>query len=213
MKQNDFINRKPGVIGEGHFRKYAVLIPLVQRHDGIYVLFEKRSGNLRRQPGEICFPGGKLEQGESLMDCAIRETMEELLVNREQIEIIGTGDQYISHFNLMIQPYIGILNDYHGSFSSDEVEEVILVPLDFFLEQEPDAFRSRLVSELPEDFPYEWIPGGTGYPFAKGSYDILFYRYKDWIIWGMTALMTQSAVTLLVEYQIIKGGNNNEFRT
>ena len=46
-------------------RSYAVLVPLVEREDGIHVLYEVRALTLRRQPGEVCFPGGHIEAGEA----------------------------------------------------------------------------------------------------------------------------------------------------
>lgn len=165
-------------------------------------MFEKRSAKLRNQPGEICFPGGKLEPGESLQECAIRETMEELKICAQQIEILGPGDIYISPFNLMLHPFIGVLKEYQNTFSTDEVDEVIPVPLDFFYSREPERFESKLLHELPENFPYEWIPGGISYPWKKGSYEILFYHDKDLIIWGMTAQIAHSAVKLLKQYRI-----------
>ncbi|MFT4007148.1 MAG: CoA pyrophosphatase [Lacrimispora sp.] len=204
MKREDFLARRPGIIGEEKFRQYAVLIPLINISGVMHLIFEKRSNKLKRQPGEICFPGGKLEENETLQECAVRETEEELLVFQNQIEVIGPGDVYISPFNLMIHPYIGVIREYENTFSTDEVEEIIKVPIDFFRRQQPEKFESKLVNEPPEDFPYEWIPGGVKYPWAKGTHDILFYQYEDIIIWGMTAQITKSAVALIDEYDLIK---------
>lgn len=203
LEKEQFTIRRPGMIGEEKFRQYAVLIPLIRISGVNYLLFEKRSNELKRQPGEVCFPGGKLEAGESLQECAVRETVEELMVLPQQIEVMGPGDIYLSPFNLMIHPFIGVISDYHDTFSRDEVEEVIKIPLDFFRGQEPERFVSKLISEPPEDFPYEWIPGGVKYPWAKGTYDVLFYKYEDWIIWGMTAQIVKSAVKLMEEYHLI----------
>ena len=195
-----FSIRRPGIIGEEQFRQYAVLIPLIEDSEGISLLFEKRSSALKRQPGEICFPGGKLEPGESMEECAVRETMEELLVGREQIEILGPGDIFVSPFNLMLHPFIGILRAYPDTFSTDEVAEIIRVPLAFFRNHNPEKYESRLVNEPPQDFPYEWIPGGEKYPWAQGKYDILFYRHGEHVIWGMTARIAKSAVELIDRY-------------
>jgi len=131
MKREDFLARRPGIIGEEKFRQYAVLIPLINISGVMHLIFEKRSNKLKRQPGEICFPGGKLEENETLQECAVRETEEELLVFQNQIEVIGPGDVYISPFNLMIHPYIGVIREYENTFSTDEVEEIIKVPIDF----------------------------------------------------------------------------------
>ena len=179
-----------------------MLIPLIRISGVPYLLFEKRSNQLRRQPGEVCFPGGKLEAGESPKECAVRETVEELNVLPQQIEVMGPGDIYLSPFNLMIHTFMGVIKDYQDTFSKDEVDAIIKVPLDFLLGQEPERFVSKLISEPPDDFPYEWIPGGVKYPWAKGTYDVLFYKYEDWIIWGMTAQIVKSAVNLMEEYHI-----------
>lgn len=202
LEKEEFSIRRPGIIGEEKFKQYAVLIPLIYSAGIPYLLLEKRSSQLKHQPGEICFPGGKLEPGEALKECAVRETMEELNVQQQQVEVMGPADIYLSPFHLMIHPFIGVIRDYQDTFSKDEVEGIIKVPLDFFQNQEPERFVSNLISEPPEDFPYEWIPGGVKYPWVKGTYDVLFYRYEDWIIWGMTAQIVQSAVKLMEEYHI-----------
>lgn len=205
MNREDFLTRRPGMIGEERFRQYAVLIPLINISGVTHLIFEKRSNKLKRQPGEICFPGGKLEENETLRECAVRETEEELLISPDQIEVVGPVDIYISPFNLMVHPFIALIKDYRNTFSTDEVEEIIKVPIDFFRKQQPERFESTLVNEPPEDFPYEWIPGGVKYPWAKGIHDILFYRYEDIIIWGMTAQIAKSAVDLMDEYILNDG--------
>ena len=58
--------------------EYAVLVPLVERPEGLCLLYEVRADTLGRQPGEVCFPGGRLEPGEDAVSCALRETWEEL---------------------------------------------------------------------------------------------------------------------------------------
>lgn len=202
MKKDSFFSRQPGIIGQEKCRQYAILIPLIRVEGVTCMLFEKRSRNLRRQPGEICFPGGKLEPNESLLECAIRETVEELNIEKEQISIIGAGDIYISPFNLMIHPYIGEINDYRDTFSLEEVDDIIKVPLHFFREHPPEVFVSTLINEPAEDFPYELIPGGVNYPWAKGSHEVLFYRYQDWVIWGMTAQIVKSVLRLFDEHKL-----------
>lgn len=202
MKKEPFSSRSPGIIGEDKFRQYAVFIPMIDYMGETYLLFEKRSGKLRHHPGEICFPGGKLEPGESLQECAIRETMEELQITHEQIEVIGPGDIYISPFNLVIYPFLGRIKDYNNTYGKDEVEEIIKIPLDFFRNHQPQIYETKLIHEPPKDFPYEWIPGGTKYPWANASYDLLFYPYENLIIWGMTAVIVKSIVQLIDEYHI-----------
>ncbi|MDF2908179.1 MAG: hydrolase [Herbinix sp.] len=201
LKNDTFLTRQPRIIGADQCRQYAILIPILREDGETYLLFEKRSEKLKRQPGEICFPGGKLEPEETLLECAVRETTEELNILIEQIKVIGTGDIYYSPFNIMIHTFIGEIADYNDTFSIDEVDDIIKIPLDFFRNHQPEIFVSKLINEPAEDFPYEWIPGGVEYPWAKGNHEVLFYRYQNWNIWGMTAQIVRSATKLIEEYR------------
>ena len=75
-----FLDRVPGIMGVR--THYAVLVPVVEWNGKLHLLFEVRSDALRRQPGEVCFPGGRMEEGESPTQCALRETEEELAIPR-----------------------------------------------------------------------------------------------------------------------------------
>lgn len=205
MERENFFSRRPGMIGERNFSQYAVLVVLLETPAGPAFLFEKRSETLNRQPGEICFPGGRLEAGETPLEAAIRETREELLVDREQIEILGPGDIFVSPFNMMIHPFIVILRDYDFRFSQEEVADVFTVPVCFFQDHKPKKYFNYLSHELPNDFPYEWIPGGKNYPWIKGTYEINFYSYQEDVIWGMTACIVESTVELIRNYHLLKG--------
>jgi 8-oxo-dGTP pyrophosphatase MutT (NUDIX family) len=202
VERTDFISRRPGMIGESRFKKYAVLVPIVDTPDGRSLIFEKRAGSLRRQPGEICFPGGKLEPGEPPETCAVRETTEELRITAEQISVLGPGDIFVSPFDIIIYPFIGKLLEYRYTYNPAEVSEIISVPVSFFLRNPPDKYKSTIVSRLASDFPYERIPGGENYPWASGSYDVLFYQYGELLIWGITAYLVQSAVELMDRYRL-----------
>lgn len=203
MNKDKFYNRQPKIIEEEQLRKYAVLVPIIKTTEGLYLLFEKRSHKLNAQPGEICFPGGKLEPNETLAECAIRETVEELMIDEQQIDLIGPGDIFVSPFNIIIYPFLGVLNDYQYTYSTEEVADVIKVPLEFFLNNKPTIFKSRVITNPHEDFPYEWIPNGKNYRWAKGNYDVLFYRYENTVIWGITARIIKSMISLIEEYDLL----------
>ncbi|MDO9493376.1 CoA pyrophosphatase [Acetobacterium sp.] len=205
MEREEFFNRRPGIIGERNFSQYAVLVVLVETAEGPAFIFEKRAETLNRQPGEICFPGGRLEAGETPLEAAIRETIEELLVDRQQIEILGPGDVFISPFNMMIYPFIAILQDYRYGFSEEEVGDVFTVPVRFFQEHVPKKYLNHLSHEQPNDFPYECIPGGKNYPWVKGTYETNFYTYQGDVIWGMTACIIESTVELIQDYHLLNG--------
>src|SRR5699024_7104932 len=75
----DIQKREPGILNKEKLRKAAVLLPLVEVDGETHILFEVRSNKMRRQPGDICFPGGRVEEfDETKLATAIRETSEEL---------------------------------------------------------------------------------------------------------------------------------------
>ena len=90
--------------------KFAVLIPLVMVDGKWNILYELRSKDLKAQPGEISFPGGKVEKGESFKEAAIRETVEELLIEEDEIELLGELDFLVSYANFTIHCFLGKIN-------------------------------------------------------------------------------------------------------
>ncbi|HSN65411.1 MAG TPA: CoA pyrophosphatase, partial [Fusibacter sp.] len=105
-------------------RQSSVLIPLIKRNDTWHLLYERRSYDLKSQPGEICFPGGSIEAVELPRDAAIRETCEELNLTRDSIEIIGQIDSIMTSFDMLIHCYVGLLHCQFEEidFSKDEVD-------------------------------------------------------------------------------------------
>lgn len=165
----------------------AVMIPLIKKNDGYHILFEVRSNKLSHQPGEICFPGGKREAYETSMEAAIRETCEELLVSESDIVLYGPLDYFLSPAGLRIDAYLGELKNYDGQYSKDEVAEIFTVPLEFFQNTQPERYYNKVNMQPENDFPFEKVPGGRDYPWARGKYEVLFYEYEEHIIWGLTA--------------------------
>src|SRR3954462_9405452 len=97
--------RQPEILGHEQLLKYAVLLPLIEIENETHILFEVRSMNLRRQPGEICFPGGKIEQEESQKQCAVRETSEELGIIESDISDVIPLDFMLNAANNIIYPF------------------------------------------------------------------------------------------------------------
>lgn len=196
---NALKGRKAGILGQEEFFRSAVILPLVKDNDEIKVLFEKRSPNLDHQPGEICFPGGKMEQNDGgVENTAIRETCEELGILPNQIEIVAPLDVLVSPFNLIVTPYVAFLEDHHRIHCNpDEVEKIFYVPLTHFLQNEPQLQTLQVHLTLPEDYPYELIPHGRNYPWRQGVFKQFFYFWQDEVIWGLTAYIMRSFVQLL----------------
>ena len=91
-------------------REYAVLVPLAQRPEGLSLLYEVRSEQLGRQPGEVCFPGGRMETGEDPVACALRETWEELAIPPERIQVVAQLDFLTHQGGFAMYPVLGILS-------------------------------------------------------------------------------------------------------
>lgn len=180
--------------------RFSVMIPLIKRDGEIHLLFEKRAFTLRNQPGEISFPGGRIEKGESPREAAIRETAEELLISEDEIEIYSEGDFVVNPYAAIIYTFVGeIKKDFDKiSPSEDEVEKVFTVPLSYFLKTKPKSYKINLRVERNKEFPYHLIPNGVNYKFKRGREEVLFYEYKDEIIWGFTAKMARRFVENLM---------------
>jgi len=180
--------QKKPILGQEDMNHYAVMIPLIEKDQTINILFEKRSHTLRRQPGEISFPGGKIENIDPTpMDTAIRETTEELGISKSQIEVIHEMDTYVHSHNMIIYPFVAHLHTSQFQLNPDEVGEAFCIPIDFFFENPPEKYTIQLKVEPEESFPFQHIPGGKNYAWRHGYVVELFYLYDNYVIWGMTA--------------------------
>lgn len=96
--------REPGLMDASG--QYAVLVPLVEREGKLHILYEVRSQDMRRQPGEVCFPGGRIEGDETPEACAIRETEEELGIPTASITVLGRLDFVAHRANFIMYPVL-----------------------------------------------------------------------------------------------------------
>lgn len=196
--EETFGQRKPKLMG--HYSYYAVLLPLVIQSGKLQVLFEVRSDNLKRQPGEVCFPGGRIEQHETREECAIRETMEELNLRQEDITIINALDFINTYSDFTLYPFLGILRPEAVkdlSVNQEEVKETFLVPLQYFLETDPYVYHFDVIPDVKDDFPYEMINSQRGYNWRKGCSEVPIYHYEGRVIWGLTARIVQHFALIL----------------
>ena len=190
-KLNSFKNYVPYINGHEDMKRSSVLIPLINYNDDIYVLFQVRSSNLRTQPNEISFPGGRIELNETPKEACIRETFEE--IGTSSIDVLCELDTFISPSNLIIHPFLGFITDYDKiKINKDEVDHLFTVPLKYLLNHEPVSFESKVQIVVSDKDVYNMIPQNNDYKFQDGSYSILFYKYKEYTIWGITAKILHS---------------------
>lgn len=182
-------NRTPRVMGEQHYRQSAVLLPLTTIQNETHILFEVRAMHMRSQPGDVCFPGGRIDpQDPSPKHAAIRETTEELGISAKNIEGLTPLDYIVNDSGRIIYPFVGTLLHSETIVPNEaEVAEVFTVPLNFFLETEPEIYKVR-VHVTPEDnFPFDRIVGGKDYKWSANHINEIFYQYNGKVIWGLTA--------------------------
>lgn len=176
----------------GTTERCAVLVPLVETGSGVSLLFEVRARHLKRQPGEVCFPGGRMEPGETATACALRETVEELGIPPAALRVIAPLDFIHTQSGLLLYP---ILAQVDGSAplrpSADEVAETFLVPLSFFEETAPVVYTYPLTPQVGDDFPYESL-GLDRYDWRGGTVEVPIYQYGGHAIWGMTGRIVRA---------------------
>ena len=199
-------NHTPKPIGK--YRRYSVFLPLVERDGEIQILFEVRSENLRKQPGEVSLPGGKLETNETPARCAVRETAEELCIQENSITVFGELNYMITYSNFTMFAFAGTI-EFDALLKTKpnplEVKNILFVPLKFFMETEPEIWTNILRPEVHEDFPIHKlnnIAGEEGYKWRTGRSDVPMYTWKpndgdDIVIWGLTARVIQDFVKIL----------------
>lgn len=191
--------RTPGV--QDVTAEYAVLVPLVEGEEGLSLLFEVRADTLRRQPGEVCFPGGRMEAGETPEICALRETEEELGIPTSSVEVIAPLDWLGHQSGFLMYPILGRISAEtlaSARPSRAEVGEIFTVPLDFFLRTPPEVYRYRLVPDA-EGFPGERIGFPGGYAWRGGTVEVPVYHWEGRIIWGLTGRVVRRLAGLLTE--------------
>ncbi len=187
----------PTLLGAKH--TYAVLCPLIERVDGLHLLFEVRSAAVR-QPGETCFPGGRMEPGETPAACALRETEEELAIPASEIRLLGEGDFHCNQRGFLLHPLVGLVSPAGLAAlrpAPAEVAEVYTVPLDFFRSTPPEVYAYDLLPQVSPDFPYEALNIPRSYPWSSGRVDVPVWRYEGRVIWGMTARVVRDLISHL----------------
>ena len=147
----------------------AVLIPLIERPTGYTVLLTQRTAHLAHHPGQISFPGGRVEAEDTgPIDTALREAEEEIGLQRQHVvEIAGFLDLYQTVTGFLITPVVGFVTPpFTLTLDAFEVAEAFEVPLTFILEPKHHERHSMMYKGQQRSFyviPFEnrYIWGAT----------------------------------------------------
>ncbi len=151
------------------FRSAAVLVPVVERPDGLTLLFTRRADHLKSHSGQISFPGGRMEPDDGSPEAtALRETAEEIGLPAERVSLAGRLNIRETGSGYRVVPVVGVIEPPLSLVPDEnEVAEIFEVPLDFLVEPANHRFETRV----------------------RGNVERQFYAvpYGRHFIWGLTA--------------------------
>lgn len=191
-----FAKRKPKVMGKRRY--FGTFIPVVEIEDKEYLVFEVREKGVIFQPGELCFPGGEITGGETPEMCAVREAVEELGIDRSQLHVINQMDTFHGYTGMTLYCFIGRIDVTDFKPKKDEVRDTLLIPVDFFVDTEPEVHQIDIVQRPGENFPNEKIEAKDGYNWRRGKKDIPIYTYEGHPVWGITAVIVRDFAKILI---------------
>ena len=143
---SDFdLNRDVRPAGTPSLRSAGVLIPVRDTAQGLRLILTKRSSALKHHPGQISFPGGRVDPGDrDHIDAALREAEEEIGLPRDNVEILGELPPHETVTQFEMHPVLGWIRDEFAAIpEAGEVSEVFEVPLDHVLDPAKFTIQSR----------------------------------------------------------------------
>lgn len=173
-RSDDDMNDRARMIPDGVVTKpAAVLIPIVLRSAGPTVLLTQRHADLSKHAGQIAFPGGRLDDGETAVQAALREAQEETGLAPEFVQPLGYLDGYLTITQYIVTPVVALVREgFSLQAAPQEVDDIFEVPLSFLMDAQNRQTQSREWKGMTRHF----------YVFPHGD------RY----IWGATAGMIKN---------------------
>lgn len=195
--------RAPRTIAPGNFRRAAVLVPLLDRREGPTVLFTMRTDTVKDHPGQISFPGGRFEAGEDARAAALRESLEEVALDPELVEIGGLLDDQISVSSYVVTPVVGLVGKPPAAFrhQESEVSEPFELPLELLLDRKRFREERWEVDRMPPNAPVDEIlrerAKELDYDEKSSSYPVYFFDGGPGReVWGLTARILKDVLDL-----------------
>lgn len=154
-------------------RRAAVLIPVTDHLQEPELVLTRRAMHLSSHPGQISFPGGMWEpEDNDLTQTALRESHEEIGLRPGDVKLLNRFHPKASRFGVEVTPFLGIIpRSANLTACTEETDEIIPVPLVFFLDQEPERFDYRETNGV--------------------HYRLPSWRYQGQEIWGLTAMIIE----------------------
>jgi 8-oxo-dGTP pyrophosphatase MutT (NUDIX family) len=169
---------EPRRLSNGFTREAAVLMPLMKWENQYHFLLTRRTEEVQTHKGQISFPGGMRENGETLANTALRETFEEVGIHPDRVEILGRFHDYISVTRYRVTPFAGFVRrPFAIRPQATEVAEVLRVPFNTFLDRSRLRTEKRVVLGREED--------------------VYYYSHGNHEVWGLTARIIKDFIEIL----------------
>ncbi len=161
----------------GYLKHSSVLLLLFEENNELIACLIKRPKHMKFHPGQIAFPGGRIEEGETALETALRETHEEIGIPAKEITILGSlSELYVAVSQFLIHPFVGWLDTKpEFNINYDEVEKTVFFPL--------LRFHNTIEQEELQT--------------VSGKLKVPCIRYKGEIIWGATAMILSEFYDIL----------------
>ncbi len=162
-------SRKKRSINFPEYKKSAVMILFMEKEGSPHVVLTLRTDKVSTHKGQVSFPGGGYDSSDKdFLETALRETMEEVGISPEDIEILGEFDEYISIMGFHVYVFVGALGKIpEYVVCKDEIDEMLEVPFSLFYNEE--YTKCEKINHQGKD------------------YDVYYYDYGKATIWGLTA--------------------------
>lgn len=155
---------QPRTLDMGEMRPAAVLVPVFRRKTN-QIMYTVRSKNLKKHPGQISFPGGAIDMGESPDAAALREAWEEVGLPPERVDLLGEIDSAYSPRGYHIRCFVGLCQEFDPVINAQEVDSLVEVGLDELMDERLHHVTpwqdNRVVHSF--DFKNGRVWGVTGY--------------------------------------------------